>query len=73
MKIEDIKVGDYIKDIEDGDCYFYGIVSSIHPINYVVLVDFWDGVFHPAKSLDAIPLQWSELEVFRNDKWHKVI
>ena len=73
MKIEDIQIGYYIKDIEDGDLYFFGIVTSVNPINYLLIAELCDGKLYPPTQTGIIPLQWSELEVFIDNKWHKVI
>jgi len=41
-----MKIGDRIKDIEDGDCYFYGTVSKVEDgkvMNYILEGVYWDG------------------------------
>ena len=37
-----MKIGDRIKDIEDGDCYFEGVVVSLNPLKYKVDRVIWD-------------------------------
>lgn len=40
-----MKVGDRIRDIEDGDCYFEGIITEVNSefIKYKVDLVIWNG------------------------------
>ena len=38
-----MNVGDRIRDIEDGDCYFEGVIVSLNPIKYKIKKIIWDG------------------------------
>lgn len=51
---EKIKVGDKIQDIEDGDCYFEGIVTEIN-------------TFGGVKTYKVTKVIWSG-EYFKNDE-----
>ena len=42
MKIN-IEIGDKIRDIEDGDCYFEGIVVELNPLKYKITNIVWGG------------------------------
>ena len=42
--IEVFSVGDCIRDIEDGDCYYEGVVVSLNPFSYKVTDVVWNGV-----------------------------
>ena len=38
-----MNVGDRIRDIEDGDCYFEGVIVSLNPIKYKIEKIIWGG------------------------------
>ena len=38
-----MKIGDKIRDIEDGDCYYEGIIIELKPLKYKVTNILWCG------------------------------
>jgi hypothetical protein len=72
MTIFDIKVGDKIRDIEDGDCYFEGTVTSLNPLMYLFERELWCNEFKEIHNGDVKELQWYLLEVYIDDKWVKI-
>lgn len=38
-----MNIGDKIKDIEDEDCYFIGVVTQLDPLRYLVQQVVWNG------------------------------
>jgi len=65
-----MKVGDKIKDIEDGDCFYYGTVTKINNKEVFYLLEgvIWDG----EKDTDfedigkEIPLKWWKIELYED-------
>ncbi len=74
MRISELKIGDLIRDIEDGDCLFEGVIVSLNPIQYEVKRIIWDGCKTKEDDFDEpiIGLQWYWLEVLRDGKFIKV-
>ena len=69
MKIE---VGSRIRDIEDGDCYYEGVVVSINPIKYRIKSILWNDEYDDSMNNQVIKLRWWLLEIFKNGKWIKI-
>ena len=38
-----MKIGDKIRDIEDGDCYYEGVVVGLNPLKYRIINILWCG------------------------------
>lgn len=65
-----MNVGDKIKDIEDGDCFYYGTITKITNEDTFYLLEgvIWDG----EKCVDfedigkEIPLKWWKLELYED-------
>ena len=53
-----IQIGDFIRDIEDGDCYYEGIVISINPVEYRITSVMWCGVHDSALIGTITNLMW---------------
>ena len=67
-----IKIGDEIRDVEDGDCYYEGVVVSINPFMYEITRIFWNGEDEAVLKKQITPQKWWDLEVFKNNEWVKV-
>ena len=39
--MNDLSIGDRIRDIEDGDCYYEGVVVSLTPLKYKITNIVW--------------------------------
>jgi hypothetical protein len=62
-----MKVGDKIKDIEDGDCYFYGTVSKVKDgkvVEYILDGVIWNGEEEekPEELNKSIEPKWWKIE-----------
>lgn len=71
-----MKIGDRIRDIEDGDCYYEGIVCEITNDDIFYKVDkiFWDGGFDLNSEIlnTVISLKWWICEVYENGNWIEI-
>ena len=58
-------VGDLIKDIEDGDCFFIGIVTEVdgngNVLKYIHKGEVWNGIWDDATN-EEIERQWWKIE-----------
>ena len=62
-----MKIGDRIKDIEDGDCYFYGTVSKVKDgtvLEYILEGVYWCGKEEkePEHLNEPITPRWWQIE-----------
>lgn len=64
-----INIGDAIRDIEDGDCFFEGIVLSLNPIKYKITNIFWGGEQDNSRNGEITELQWYILKVYKDSEW----
>lgn len=55
---EDILVGDIIRDIEDTDCFYEGIVISLNPIKYKITNILWNGEEDDSMNGIVTVLRW---------------
>lgn len=63
--LKDYKVGDYIKDIEDGDFWFEGIITKIinnYHLEYKLQKVYFDGEYIDKEIGIIITRRWSWLE-----------
>jgi hypothetical protein len=67
-----IQIGDLIRDIEDSDCYFEGIVTSLNPIVYKITNIVWSREIDSSKNGEITFLKWWCIEVFKNSQWVKI-
>ena len=58
-----LKIGDRIKDIEDGDCYYIGIVTSIDPIKYRIETIIWNDEIDNSMNGQEIEPKWWYIEL----------
>jgi hypothetical protein len=62
-------IGEKIRDIEDGDCYYEGIVVSLNPIKYEITNIVWCGEIDDSMNGEIIELKWWILEIYKNNSW----
>ena len=62
-------IGDIVRDIEDGDCYYEGIVISINPIRYKITNILWCNEIDNSMNGEVLELKWWILEKFDGLKW----
>jgi hypothetical protein len=68
----DLCLGDMIRDIEDGDCYYEGIVVSLNPIAYKVTQVLWCNELDNTMNGEILELQWYCLEKLHGNKWFRL-
>ena len=59
--MKEAKIGDKIRDIEDGDCYFEGVVTRVSPLQYLLNRIVWNGEEEPDSNLigqEITPRRW---------------
>lgn len=59
-----MKIGDRIKDIEDGDCYYEGIITQLNPLKYKVTNIMWDGNIDSSMNGEVIELKWWQVKCY---------
>jgi len=64
-----MKIGDRIRDLEDGDCYYEGVIISLNPLKYEVTNIIWNGEVDNSMNGQVIKLQWWILEMLIDGKW----
>ena len=67
-----MKIGDKIKDIEDGDCYYEGIIVELNPLRYKVTNVLWSNENDNSMNGEIIRLKWWQVELFKNNEWINV-
>lgn len=67
-----LQVGDIIRDVEDGDCYYEGIVVSTNPIQYEITNIVWSGEVESRSNGNVTKLRWWILEVLKDGKFIQV-
>jgi hypothetical protein len=67
-----MEIGDKIRDIEDGDCYYEGVIVGLKPLKYKVTNIIWCGEIFNSMNGQVIELKWWKVEVFKNDEWVNV-
>ena len=58
-----MEIGDKIRDIEDGDCYYEGIVVELIPIKYKITNIVWGGKVDTSMNGRVIELKWWQVEL----------
>jgi hypothetical protein len=71
MKIN-IELGTKIRDLEDGDCYFEGVVVELNPLKYKITNILWGGKIDTSMNGQVIRLKWWLVEVYRNNEWVEI-
>jgi hypothetical protein len=59
----DMEIGDKIRDIEDGDCYYEGVVVELIPIKYKITNIVWGGKVDTSMNGQVIELKWWQVEL----------
>jgi hypothetical protein len=73
--MEDVQrlfIGDKIRDIEDDDCYYEGIVLELNPVKYKITNVFWSGENDNSMNGKIIELKWWITEKLIGDEWIKL-
>lgn len=52
-----------IRDVEDGDCYYEGIVVTHKPLTYKITNIVWDGVQDTSMNGQIIKPKWYYIEI----------
>ena len=58
-----IEIGDKIRDIEDGDCYYEGIVTSLCPLKYKITNIVWSNEIDSSMNGEVIEVRWWFTEI----------
>ncbi len=61
--MKEIKIGDKIRDIEDSDCYYEGVVVGLNPLKYKITNVIWDGKTDDSENGLVLSPCWTWLEV----------
>jgi hypothetical protein len=59
----DIEIGSIIRDVEDGDSYYEGIVVELIPIKYKITNIVWAGKIDTSMNGQVIELKWWQVEL----------
>jgi hypothetical protein len=69
MKLE---TGTKIRDIEDGDAYFEGVIVELNPLKYQITNIVWGGKIDASMNGQIIRPKWWQLEVYINNQWVRI-
>jgi len=72
MQENNINIGDIIRDVEDWDCYYQGVVVSLNPIQYKITNVVWNGENDNYINGDVYELKWWKLQKLNNNKWEEI-
>ena len=64
-----MEIGDKIRDVEDGDCYFEGIVVSLNPITYKITSIVWCNEIDDSMNGEITELRWWRILVLKDGRW----
>lgn len=67
-----LNVGDTIRDIEDGDCFYEGIVVSLNPLKYKVTNIVWCGDIDNSLNETIIEQKWWVIKVLINGEFVEI-
>ena len=56
-----ITIGDTIRDIEDNDCYYEGIVVELNPLKYKITNVIWNGEIDDSENGRIVSPLWAWL------------
>ena len=62
-------IGDIIRDVEDSDCFYEGIVVYVNPIKYKITKIIWCNELDNSMDGEIIELNWWILEKLIDSKW----
>ena len=72
FKLNKMEIGDKIRDIDDDDCYYEGIIVELKPLKYKITNILWCGEIDNSMNGQVMKLKWWQVEVFKNDEWVNV-
>lgn len=58
-----MKIGDKIRDIEDLDCYYEGVIIQLIPLRYRITKIVWCGELDDSKNNEITGLLWWKTEI----------
>ncbi len=58
-----MNIGDKIRDIEDGDCYYEGIVVELNPMKYKITNIIWSDEIDDSMNGQIIEPKWWYFEI----------
>ena len=64
-----MKIGDKIRDIEDGDCYYEGVVVHIEPLRYKITNIIWSDEVDESMNGEVLGLKWWLLKWYNGSEW----
>jgi|TARA_R110002167_G_scaffold152441_1_gene346427 hypothetical protein len=59
-----MKIGDKIRDIEDGDCYYEGIIVELNPLKYKITNIIWCNEIDNSMNGEIIQMKWWKMELY---------
>lgn len=59
-----MKIGDKIRDIEDGDCYYEGIIVQLNPLKYKITNIIWCNEIDNSMNGEIIQMKWWKMELY---------
>jgi hypothetical protein len=69
---ESLSIGDKIRDIEDDDCYYEGIIIDLNPLKYKITNIVWCNETDTSMNGQTTYLKWWLLEKLKNNSWIRV-
>lgn len=66
-----MNVGDTIRDVEDSDCYYQGVVISVDPIKYRIDSAVWNGEADDSMIGTVSTLKWWFVQKLIGGNWVK--
>lgn len=64
-----MKIGDKIRDVEDGDCYYEGVIVELNPVKYKISNVVWCGEVDDSMNGNVTELKWWKVELYKNSEW----
>ena len=64
-----MKIGDKIRDVEDGDCYYEGIVTELNPLKYKITSIIWSDEADESMNGEVLALKWWLLKWYNGSEW----
>ena len=64
-----MKIGDKIRDVEDGDCYYEGIVTELNPLKYKITSIIWSDEADESMNGEVLELKWWLLKWYNGSEW----
>ena len=61
-----MEIGSKIRDIEDGDCYYEGLVVELIPLKYKITNIVWSGKIDTSMNGQVIQPKWWYIELIEN-------